>query len=173
MGQRIVPVRKKTEKIKNKIVKKKQHEPEAAADKSEKKRLAQTTFTPHRGKSGAGFTQDHLQGFNECGKQSLAMSLVPRQSASRRRCRSCIRRDHRWSGGSLRRKSARSRRGGDVVGELRKLRKRLPTRHPFAPTKIAWEKATGANSFANFFLRKWPRPGAPPINVNHRHNPAF
>src|SRR5205085_12067101 len=84
-------------------------------------------------------------------------------------CQSRTRRDQRWSGWRLMSRSARGLPGGELVGELRKLRKRLPARHPFAPTEVAWKKTPGSNSFANLFLRKCAEACCAPTNVNHRH----
>src|SRR5260370_35261613 len=166
MSKRIVTVRKHTKRLKGKIVDEIDDETEATANKSVKKRLTQTAFASHRGKSRARFTQDHLQRFTECGKQSLAVALVPGQSASRRRgCRSRRRSDHRWRSRSLSRWNRRRGRGGsDILGEFGKLGKGVPARQSLAPTEIAWKKAAGPNSFPNFFLWKCGPTSCPPLN---------
>src|SRR6266446_10111261 len=119
MSKRIVTVCKHTERLKSKIVNEIDDEAETAANKAVKKRLTQTAFAFHRGKGRGRFAQDHLQRFNEGGKQSLAVALVPGQTASRRSsCRSRRRSDHRRSSRSLRRRSSSRRRGSDVLAEL-------------------------------------------------------
>src|SRR5260370_2542220 len=135
MSKRIVTVRKHTKRLKGKIVDEIDDEAEATANKSVKKRLTQTTFASHRGKSRARFTQDHLQRFTECGKQSLAVALVPGQSASRRRgCRSRRRRDHRWRSRSLSRWNRRlGPRGSDIPARFGKFLNCLPPPHSPAP----------------------------------------
>src|SRR5260370_8176588 len=164
MSKRIVTVRKHTKRLKGKIVDEIDDEAEATANKSVKKRLTQTAFASHRGKSRARFTQDHLQRFTECGKQSLAVALVPGQSASRRRgCRSRRRSDHRWRSRSLSRWNRRRGRGGrDILGQFGKLTKWLPARHSLAPPQLAWKKAAGPTSSPTFFPLQCPHTLSPP-----------
>jgi len=100
------------------------------------------------------------------------LTFVPRQSAARSgslRCRSSGgRSNHRW------RANLRRRQGGRCfTAELRKLRKRFPTRHSFAPTEIGGNKPTRFQSLANFFFRKCAQTSCAPVNVDHRHDARF
>src|SRR5437016_13572204 len=84
MGKRNSPVRKHSKRLKRQLIDEIENQPEAAPDNCVKQRFAETAFTSHRSECFARSRQDHLQRFNESGKQSFAVAIIPRQTASRR-----------------------------------------------------------------------------------------
>jgi hypothetical protein len=50
------------------------------------------------------------------------------------------------------------------------LRKRLPIRHSFFPTKIGRQKPAGSNAFADLFFRKCAQTICAPIDMDRRHS---
>src|SRR5207237_7009607 len=117
---------------KREIVNERENGTERSTDYGIEQRLAESAFTRHGRKRFSGSSQNHLQRFDKCGEQSLGRARIPRQTGSRRECRSngghsCRR---RWS---LRRWSAGARRTRSVGREFGELRKRLPIRHSFFP----------------------------------------
>src|SRR4030081_487458 len=168
MRDGIVSLRQTTERSKKDTVDEKKHKPKALSDKRVNERIGQAAFTFHGGEGDRRPAQDHLQRLNERIEEWPPGTVIPRQTAARRRsvgrranrgnCRSCL----GWW---------RWRRCAS--GEFRHLRKLLPSRHSFAPPQVSGNETSDAKSLAHFFFRKCSEAGGPASNVNRRHTWRF